>query len=145
MPCDTVSYHSVWGFFMPFVPTIKQVSADSRGEIYSISLPDNRELMLLHSAAGSMRGGHSHNVPESVMVLTGSMRYRKKSPYGTRIETTFFLQAGDSSPTAAGTDHVADFPKDTWLVEMKHARIGEWTQSNYAPWRAEVEANAKLS
>ena len=129
---------------MSFVPTIKQVSADSRGEIYSILLPDNREVMLLHSVKGSMRGGHSHNVPEAVLVLTGKMRYRKKPPHGRRSETSFVLEAGKWSPTAAGTDHVAEFLEDTWLVESKDARIGEWTQALYAPWRAEVEANAKI-
>ena len=129
---------------MPFVPTITQVSADSRGEIYSISLPDNRELMLLHSVKGSMRGGHSHNVPEAVMVLTGKMRYRKKHPHGKRAETEFTMKAGECSPTAAHTDHMAEFLEDTWLVEMKDARIGEWTQALYQPWRAEVEANAKI-
>ena len=128
---------------MPFVPTIRQVSGDSRGEIYSILLPDNRELMLLHSVKGSMRGGHSHNVPEAVLMLTGRVRYHKKNPHGKRNEREFILEAGECSPTAAGTDHYAEFLEDTWLVEMKDARIGEWTQALYAPWRILVEANAK--
>ena len=44
-----------------FEPTIKLEHADSRGEIYSISLPGDKELMLLHSKAGALRGGHAHD------------------------------------------------------------------------------------
>ena len=120
---------------MAFEPKITKVHADARGEIYSISLPDNRELMLLHSVQGSLRGGHSHSVPEAVMVLLGKMRYWKRGPHGNHGERVFTLKAGECSPTAAHTDHYAEFLEDTWLIEVKHARIGEWTQAEYKPWR----------
>ena len=126
-----------------FTPTLTLVQADKRGEIWSLSLPDNRELMLLSSVKGSKRGGHSHSVPESVMVLTGKMRYHKKAPDGRRIETDFLLDKGRWSHTAANVAHFAEFLEDTWLIELKDAKIGEWTQAVYQPWRAIVEANAK--
>ena len=123
-----------------FTPAISLVLADQRGEIYSISLPDNREMMLLHSVKGSKRGGHSHTVQESVMVLTGKMRYHKKGRDGKRLEMDFVLEAGRESHTAAGVVHFAEFLEDTWLIELKDAKIGEWEQHLYPPWRALVEA-----
>ena len=127
---------------MPFTPTISLVLADQRGEIYSLSLPDNRELMLLHSVKGSKRGGHSHSVREAVMVLQGRMRYSKKAVDGQRRETRFILEPGTSSPTAAHVVHMAEFLEDTWLIELKDAKIGEWTQAIYQPWRDIVEGKA---
>ena len=124
---------------MAFTPAISLVLADQRGEIFSISLPDNREMMLLHSVKGSKRGGHSHTVQESVMVLTGKMRYHKKGRDGRRLETNFVLEAGQESHTAAGVVHMAEFLEDTWLIELKDAKIGEWEQNNYQPWRDLVE------
>ena len=130
---------------MSFKPEITLVHSDARGEMYSISLPDNRELMLLHSPKGSLRGGHSHSVPESVMVLTGEMRYHKISGQRARdgAEYTVTLREGMFSPNAAWGVHMGEFLEDTWLIEWKHARIGQWTQENYAPWREKVDAKAR--
>ena len=58
-------------------PKLTKVHEDERGAIYSIALPDNRELMLLFSKAGVFRGGHSHDCDEAVMLLSGGMRYWK--------------------------------------------------------------------
>ena len=124
---------------MPFTPTISLVLADKRGEIYSIALPDKRELMLLHSVKGSKRGGHSHSVKEAVLVLLDKMRYFKKASDGQRRETDFILEPGISSHTAAHVAHYAEFLEDTWIIELKDAKIGEWQQQNYQPWRDIVE------
>lgn len=120
-------------------PTITLEHADDRGELYSISLPDNRELMLLHSKKGSLRGGHSHSVPETVMVLTGRMDYHKKHK---DVDFTVRLGAGEVSSNAAGQVHMGEFTEDTWLIELKHARKGEWEQHDFEPWRKRVRANA---
>ena len=40
---------------------LEQVHQDSRGDIYRVLLPDNRELMLFFCKAGFLRGGHSHD------------------------------------------------------------------------------------
>jgi len=123
-----------------FTPAISLVHADARGEMYSISLPGDQELMLLHSKRGSLRGGHSHDVPECVMVLTGGLRYRKRTPNG--VERTEELKAGDCAFTPAGEIHLGQFLEDTWITELKLAAKGQWSQENYTPWRTEVEHNA---
>ena len=45
-----------------FEPKIVLVHEDDRGEMYSISLPGDRELMLLHSKKGTLRGALSFSV-----------------------------------------------------------------------------------
>ena len=124
-----------------FSPSIKLEHADARGEIYSIDLPDGRELMLLHSLPGAMRGGHSHNCDELVVVLSGKMRYYKRSFDGQ--EEIQQLRGGNSSYNLAGEIHMGEFLTDTWLTEYKFAKKGEWKQVNYAPWREKVLANGR--
>ena len=123
-------------------PTITKVHEDSRGEMYSILLSGDRELMLLHSKAGSLRGGHSHDVPESIMVLTGKMHYSKRNPVS-GFSHRDFLTEGDCSYNPSAEIHMGDFPEDTWLIEWKHAKKGEWKNENYGPWREKVDANAR--
>lgn len=121
-------------------PSIGLVHEDARGEMYSILLPGGREVMLLHSKAGALRGGHSHSVPEQVLVLKGSFRYHKLRGNEERVEV---LREGMTSYNPAGLVHMGEFPEeDTWLIEAKLANVGEWTQENYPPWRARVDANA---
>ena len=124
-----------------FEPTIQLVHADSRGEMYSISLPGDRELMLLHSTKGSLRGGHSHDVPESVMVLTGQMRYHKTRGLGFANNWNDFGE-GEYSTNDAGKIHMGEFLEDTWLIEWK---IGSKKQESktvdYEPYRVKVRAS----
>ena len=120
---------------------LKLVHEDARGELYAINLPDNREIMLLHSKAGTLRGGHSHSVPEQVLVLTGRMLYHKMPPGRSGI--VLELEPGDCSFNDAGMIHMGQFETDAWVLELKLAKKGEWTQENYPPWREMVEANIR--
>ena len=127
-----------------FTPTIKLEHADARGEIYSIALPDGQELMLLHSVAGSLRGGHSHSCAEVVLLLSGKMRYLKHID---RLNDTVseVMAGGDFSYNPAGQNHMGEFLEDSWVVEYKFAKKGEWTKANYPPYREQVEERARAS
>jgi len=114
-----------------FTPIITLEHSDSRGEIYSISLPDDRELMLIHSTPGAFRGGHSHDCDEVVTILSGKIRYHNLvaiREYG----------PGLSSLNKAGMIHMGEFLEDTWLIEMKMVPKGGWTQKDYEPFRKQV-------
>jgi len=117
-----------------FTPMIKLEHADSRGEIYSIELPDGHELMLIHSTAGAFRGGHSHSCDEVVVMLSGKMRYHKE-------HYTIIMTEGAASHNEAGLNHMGEFLEDSWLVEYKFAKKGQWTQQNYEPMREKVHAS----
>ena len=121
-------------------PVLKLEHADARGEIYSFAVPDNRELMLLHSVPGVFRGGHSHDCDEMVMVLSGKMRYYKRHLGGKEVIS--MLGDGDDSFNPAGLIHMGEFLEDTWLIELKLARKGEWKQVIDEPYRRKVEASA---
>lgn len=121
-----------------FTPVLKLEHADSRGEIYSLSLPDGHELMLIHSTPGAFRGGHSHSCNEIVVMLSGAMRYHK----GHRGDSEI-LDGGRSSYNQAGLDHMGHFLEDSWLVEYKFAKKGEWQQTDYEPMRERVRASNK--
>lgn len=119
-------------------PTLVHEHSDSRGDIWSLQLPGNREVMLLRSVKGSFRGGHSHSCPETIVVLEGLMRYWKKSRQGR--EWKYILGGGDRSDNAPGEVHMGEFLEETWLLEVKHARKGEWTQEDYEPYRSRVRS-----
>ena len=119
-------------------PSLKLEHADSRGEIYSISFGDGQELMLLRSNAGTWRGGHNHSVSEIVVLLSGQMRYHKLI-YGE--DCTQVLKPGDASYNPAGENHLGEFLSDSWVMELKLAKKGEWSQVDYEPYRAKVRAS----
>ena len=125
----------------PSAPRLALVHSDQRGELFSITLLGDRELMLLFSKAGSLRGGHAHDVPEAVMLLEGRMRYHKLDVTGK--EQTEELTAGDASSNPAGQVHMGEFLEDTWLIEWKIGTTAKgWRNINYEPWRAKVRASA---
>ena len=131
-----------------FKPEITLVSEDARGEIYSISLPGDRELMLLHSKAGTLRGGHSHDVPESNMVLTGKVKYQRIIPEAwvsgrKGVSRWQILGDGGSLFNEANEIHMGEFLEDSWMIEWKVCKDKHsWKNTNYAPWREMVDANA---
>ena len=119
-------------------PSITKVHEDERGAIYSISLPDNRELMLLFSKAGVFRGGHSHDCNEVVMLLSGRMKYYKRGINGDGspgVEQVMTLMAGDVSRNNAGVVHMGEFLDDSWVIEQKFAEKDAWSQMDYEPYR----------
>ena len=122
-----------------FTPTITKVSEDARGEIYVITLPGDKELLLLHSNKGSLRGGHAHDVDEIVVMLTGQMLYHKLVD---GCEQKSFLVKGTTSLNHAGEVHMGEFLEDSWVLEWKFARKGEWKNIDWAPYRELVNANA---
>lgn len=121
------------------IPEIKLEHSDARGEIYSISLPDNRELMLIHSKKGAFRGGHSHNCDEVVVLLSGKMVYHKHNDVGTVSIQDVGL--GDCSFNKVRQIHMGEFLEDSWLIEYKFAEKGKWTQTDYEPMRERVRAS----
>jgi len=123
-----------------FTPVLKLEHADARGEIYSITLPGDQELMLLHSKTGSLRGGHAHDVSETVVMLTGKMRYYKKTSIG---EYDLDLNPGACSFNPAMEPHMGEFLEDSWLIEWKiNTSKGQWRNIDDPELRAKVVANA---
>ena len=121
-------------------PSLKLEHADSRGEIYSISFGDGQEIMLLHSTPGALRGGHSHDVNEVVVLLSGQMRYHKFL-HGEDCPRAY--RPGEVSYNPAGEIHMGEFLEDSWLIEYKFdTHRGRWSQEDYEPYRAKVRASA---
>lgn len=117
-----------------FTPDIKLEQADERGEVYSISLPDNRELMLFHSKAGYLRGGHSHDVDEVVIMLSGRMNYYK-TPHD-KLSHIVDMQPGDTSRNCAEEPHMGDFLEDSWLIEYKiNTPARSAVDTDYEPYK----------
>lgn len=132
-------------------PVFKLEHSDARGEIFSITLPGEQELMLLHSKKGSLRGGHSHDVDEIVVVLTGAMQYSKKTNKTRRPGVIGgyweeHLRGGDSSRNGVGVYHLAEFLEDSWVLEWKiNTHKGGWQNIDDEEWREKVKANAANS
>ena len=127
-------------------PSITLEHKDNRGEIYSISLPGNRELMLLFYKAGVFRGGHSRDVHEVVVLLSGKMKYYKLPIGGDGIVgegRTIILKEGDRSYNRAGEIHMGEFLEDSWVVEYKFAEKDAWKQVDYEPYRQMVRESAE--
>ena len=138
-------------------PTISKIHQDSRGEMYAITLPGERELILLHSKAGALRGGHSHDVDEVVLLLTGTMRYYKRWKGHEQIFTMHSdglqpvlaegspgMQMSSVSINPAGEVHMGQFLEDSWVLEWKVCSNKQsWTNTDYEPWRERVMAHAR--
>lgn len=127
---------------MPDEPTLTKVHEDERGTIYAITLGDpDQELLLIHSKAGSLRGGHAHNCNEITTLLLGRMTYHKVDSDGK--PETLELLAGQHNVNVAGMPHMAEFREDSWIIDW---RLGTPTSkivtTNYKPLRDRVEAQA---
>ena len=118
-------------------PKLSLVHEDSRGEMYAIKLPDGRELMLIHSVPGSLRGGHSHVESEVVVVLEGSMVHHRHLGEG---DTKVRIREGDVYHNPPGVIHMGEFDLECWLVEWREGT--DRTNTDYKPWREKVRANA---
>ena len=130
-------------------PELKLEHQDSRGQIYSIQLPGDREVMLLQSKQGSLRGGHAHDVDEIVVFLTGKMTYHKlkeieaDGEWLADGEITRDMKPGDVSFNPRGQFHMAEFLEDSWVLEYKLCKDKHsWKNIDFAPWRERVKANA---
>ena len=121
---------------MPSEPTLKLIHEDSRGEMYQILLPTGQEIMLLHSKAGAVRGGHSHTADEMVAIVSGSLEYHKIHRNG--AGTSVVYRAGSGSHNLKGVAHYGEFLEDSWLLEFKYgpnSAVGEWQNVDYEPFR----------
>ncbi len=117
-------------------PRLELVHQDARGEIYRVLLPTDQELMLFFCKAGYLRGGHSHDVPEVVMLLSGRMVYHKMVDGRHEV---FELGPGEVSYHEAGVPHMGEFTEDTFLIDWKPGtKIGEFETTDYEPFRSEV-------
>ena len=117
---------------------ITPIAKDARGESYSITLPDNREIVLIFSKKGALRGGHSHSKDEVSMLLTGGVHYWKKNNYGEEFELD--EKPGDVLFNEAGEVHLAKFEEDSWLLDWKiDTKIGECVTTNDPLYRARVD------
>mgnify|MGYP001572940857 CR=1 FL=1 len=114
-------------------PELTLIHEDKRGAIYSILLPTKQELMLFHSNAGFLRGGHSHDVPEIVMLLSGRLRYHKM--VGGQ-EVVIVLEPGEISFNAPGEPHMGFFEEESWLIEWKiNTPAGGFLTTDFEPFR----------
>lgn len=123
-------------------PKLNLIHQDYRGEIYQILLPDDREIMLLFTKKGCLRGGHFHNKLEVDLFVSGRMQYRKIEN-GFYHEIVFEKSAGDMLINHPGEPHLAVALEDSWLIEWKDAHIGEWITTNYEPLRKLVKQATK--
>lgn len=117
-------------------PRFSLAHEDPRGALYQLLLPTGQEVLLFFSKAGSWRGGHSHDVPEITLLLTGRMRYYKR--IGDK-EKTEELSAGQADWHPGGQVHMAEFLGDSWLIDWKvGCRVGEAKTTDYEPYRERV-------
>lgn len=119
-------------------PKLTLIAKDMRGASWSLLFPDNREAVLIFTRKGFYRGGHSHDKPETSIVLTGRMRYRKMTEDGK--ENTFTQGPGDVLYNKPGEIHLAHALEDGWLMDWKINTLkGEATSMNYPPYRKFVD------
>jgi len=115
---------------------LEPVAKDYRGESWRIVFSDNREAMLIFTKAGFFRGGHSHSKPEVSLILTGKVRTWKII---NGEEVVAEKVAGEFMSNQADEPHLTLALEDFWLIDWKiDAHIGEWTTTNYEPYRVRV-------
>ena len=102
-------------------PKLTKIAEDKRGASWSILLPDGQEIILIRTNAGYWRGGHSHNVREVSVLLSGSALYLtvNSEQIGSRVIEPFIQQAGEVLCNPPGKVHAALALDDYWLVDMR--------------------------
>lgn len=123
-------------------PIIEPIAKDFRGESWSLMLPNGQELVLIYTKKGMKRGGHSHNFPETSVIVCGKLAYKKKFPDGREI--TFEHGPGEVLHNEPNEIHMAQATEDGWLVDIKEAKQADWVTTNYPPYRSEVDEQIKL-
>ena len=120
------------------IPTITEVAGkDKRGNFYIVTLPNGIKGNLIFTYKGYYRGGHSHNVDESTMVLSGQLKYIL--PYEEKI-----LNPGDIQHNKAGEVHLGYFMEDTWILDWQiNPNNIEIITTNYPPLRKFVDEQMK--
>ena len=110
---------------------------DSRGSIFQGLLPGDRELMLFFCKAGYLRGGHSHDCDEMVVLLSGKFRYHK---WVDGVDQVTDMVEGDVSYNPAGVPHMGEFLEDTWLMDWKLGGVSAdgFVTTEFEPFRKQV-------
>ena len=122
---------------------LEPVAKDYRGESWRVLFPDNREVLLIFTKAGFLRGGHSHSKREISLLLTGRVRTWKIMK-NTTVEVIAEKSAGEFMINEAGDPHLTLALEDYWLLDWKiETHIGESKTTNYPPYRAKVHAQLK--
>ena len=122
---------------------LNQIQVDARGEIHQVLLPGNRELMLFFCKAGYLRGGHSHDCSEMVILLSGKMRYHKWIDGAAEITE---LEEGQVSYNPAGIPHMGEFLADSWVLDWKlgDVQAGGFVTQDFEPFRKLVRERMAL-
>jgi quercetin dioxygenase-like cupin family protein len=122
---------------------LEQLHQDARGDIYRVVLPGNRELMLFFCKAGYLRGGHSHDCSEMVILLSGKMRYHK---WVNGAEEITDLEAGQVSINPAGVPHLGEFLEDSYVLDWKLGGVqaGGFVTKDFEPFRKLVRERMTL-
>ena len=123
-------------------PVFSKIAEDERGASWSILLPDGQELVLIRTNAGYWRGGHSHNVDEVSVLLSGKALYLKRSL--AQEELTFIEGPGDVLPNLAGEEHAAFALEDYWLIDIRPgSKASDIHNTDYPLWREFVNRQVK--
>ena len=123
-------------------PVLAKIAEDARGASYSILLPDGQEIVLIRTNKGYWRGGHSHNVDEVSVLLSGSAQYRKRTTDRIlgEVEVDFIQEVGGVLKNAPGEPHAALALEDYWLIDMRPgSKADQVKNTNYPPWRKLVD------
>lgn len=119
------------------VTSFEFVSEDERGKIYRVVLPDNHELVLGFTRAGHFRAGHSHSTREVNVILSGKVKcYSRRGDDDVVSEKT----NGDTIVNEPNVPHLIEAIEDSWIMDWKpDARIGQWTTTEFQPYRTKVK------
>ena len=123
-------------------PVLSKIAEDERGASWSILLPDGQELILIRTNAGYWRGGHSHNVEEVSVLLSGKALYLKK--FGESEEKFFIEEAGEQLINHPGDAHAALALEDYWLIDIRPgSKAADIVHTEYPPWREFIKRQVK--
>ena len=116
-------------------PKLSFIAEDERGASWGLTFPDGSEAIIIFSKKGAFRGGHSHNVDEISLLLSGKAHYWKRT--GDGQESEFDELPGEALFNKAGHPHLARFDEDSWLFDW---RLGKPVVTHaYPTYRGRVE------
>jgi hypothetical protein len=115
---------------------LRKIHEDKRGGIAEIQFHD-RAYEFFEIVKGAARGGHSHTVDTTLILLYGKLRYSEMQVGDPPIEKQMILEFGDSHKIRADVPHLVIGLENSLALEFRHE--GKYENTNYAPYRKIVE------
>lgn len=103
---------------------------DKRGKVWSFKISETplKEIMILYTKKGALRGGAVHSVVENRVVLEGRIKMKELRE---EREIEYEMKEGDFAWTEKEVPHLMESLTESWVMEWHPAGKKNWIHEKY--------------